>query len=200
MTDIVDLARGALLEITPSTTVGQYLETVDESDGVVSVLFANRMAGYPGWRWTVSVARVEGDEPTVLEVELMPAEGSLLAPDWVPWSERLADYRAQQHDTEGDESSEDDSEDELGGADDDSEDDESDSDASDDDDDESDDDDDDDDDESDDDESDEFDDDLDDDDFDEDDLVAADEDDVLDGVDVEAAASEEASATSSEGE
>ncbi len=91
-----DLAREALLEVTPESTVGAPVGTVDEGDGVVSVLFANRLPGYPGWRWTVSVAKVGDDEPTVLEVELMPGDGSLVAPEWVPWSERLAEYRAAQ--------------------------------------------------------------------------------------------------------
>ncbi|SOC88958.1 Protein of unknown function [Curtobacterium sp. 314Chir4.1] len=103
--DLTALARKALLEVTPESTVGAPAGTVDEGDGVVSVLFANRMPGYPGWRWTVSIAQVEGDEPTVLEVELMPGDGSLVAPDWVPWSERLAEYRAGQdaeHDDEAD--------------------------------------------------------------------------------------------------
>jgi hypothetical protein len=148
--DLTELARGALLEITPEATVGSPVGTVEEGDGVVSVLFANRMPGYPGWRWTVSIAQVEGDEPTVLEVELMPGDGSLLAPEWVPWSERLADYRAAQDDEESDEDDEesDDDEDDF---DDESDDDESDDDE---DDDNSDDDDDDSDDESDEDESD----------------------------------------------
>jgi hypothetical protein len=144
-TDLTELARGALLEITPEATVGSAVGTVDEGDGVVSVLFANRMPGYPGWRWTVSIAQVEGDDPTVLEVELMPGDGSLLAPEWVPWSERLADYRAAQDDEDESDDDEDDSDDD--GSDDDFEDDDDDDesdedDESDDDDDESDDDDD----------------------------------------------------------
>ena len=94
--DLTALARQALLEVTPESTVGASAGTVDEGDGVVSVLFANRMPGYPGWRWTVSIAQVEGDEPSVLEVELMPGDGSLVAPEWVPWSDRLAEYRAGQ--------------------------------------------------------------------------------------------------------
>ncbi len=98
MEDVTELARTALLEVTPESTVGQQVGTVDEGDGVVSVLFANRMPGYPGWRWTVSVAQVEGDEPTVLEVELMPGDGSLVAPEWVPWADRMAEYRAGQGD------------------------------------------------------------------------------------------------------
>jgi hypothetical protein len=67
-----------------------------EDDGAVSLRFANLLAGYPGWFWTVSLARVDEDEPTVLEVELLPGEDALLAPDWVPWAVRLADYQAQQ--------------------------------------------------------------------------------------------------------
>ena len=30
-----------------------------EADGVVSLRFANLLPGYPGWFWTVSLARVE---------------------------------------------------------------------------------------------------------------------------------------------
>ncbi|PZE81731.1 DUF3027 domain-containing protein [Curtobacterium sp. MCBD17_032] len=133
-TDLTELARGALLEITPEATVGSPVGTVEEGDGVVSVLFANRMPGYPGWRWTVSIAQVEGDEPTVLEVELMPGDGSLLAPEWVPWSERLAEYRAAQDDEESDEDDEEsDDEDDEDDFDDESDDDESDDDEDDDD-------------------------------------------------------------------
>ena len=115
-----DLARGALLEITPEATIGEYVGTTDEGDGIVSVLFASAQPGYPDWRWTVSVAHVEGQEPTVLEAELMPAEGALLAPDWVPWSDRLAEYKAAQEgsaesteDEDGDESDDDDSDDDA---------------------------------------------------------------------------------------
>jgi hypothetical protein len=91
-----DAARAALLEITPESTIGEISGRVDEGDGAVSVSFAAEMAGYPGWHWTVSVATLEGEEPSVLEVELMPGDGALLAPDWVPWSERLAEYEAAQ--------------------------------------------------------------------------------------------------------
>jgi len=91
-----DLARAALLEITPAATVGEPAGYTLEEGGVVSLRFYNRLAGYPNWFWTVSVAVVEDAEPTVLEVELLPGEGALLAPDWVPWAERLADYQAAQ--------------------------------------------------------------------------------------------------------
>lgn len=179
-----DLAREALLEVTPESTVGAPVGTVDEGDGVVSVLFANRLPGYPGWRWTVSVAKIGDDEPTVLEVELMPGDGSLVAPEWVPWSERLAEYRAaQEHEGEdaADEDSDDEDYDDESDEDDDEDDDESDDDEdSDEDDDYDDSDDDEDSDEDDDDDDDEF-------DADEDDLDESDDDDI-EGVDVDALA------------
>lgn len=91
-----DLALAALREITPESTVGPAAGYTVEQDGSVSLRFANRLAGYPGWYWTVTVARVDEEDPTVLEVELLPGEGALLAPEWVPWDERLAEYRAHQ--------------------------------------------------------------------------------------------------------
>lgn len=91
-----DLALAALHEITPPATVGPAAGYLAEDDGSLSLRFENRLAGYPGWYWTVTVARVEDAEPTVLEIELLPGDGALLAPDWVPWAERLAEYRAHQ--------------------------------------------------------------------------------------------------------
>ena len=91
-----DVAYAALLEITPVETIGDPAGEVSEGDGVVSVLFECALPGYPGWKWTVSVASLPDAEPSVLEVELMPAEGALLSPDWVPWSDRLAEYKAAQ--------------------------------------------------------------------------------------------------------
>ena len=92
----VDVARDALLKITPASSVGEPAGHIVEDDHVLSLLFATTLPGYPGWNWTVTLARVEDGAPMVLETELMPGENALLAPDWVPWSERLADYRAAQ--------------------------------------------------------------------------------------------------------
>jgi hypothetical protein len=91
-----DLGREALLEITTADTIGDNAGSIDEGEGVVSVHFETTLAGYPGWHWTVSIARVNGEEPSVLETELLPGDGALLAPDWTPWIDRLADYRATQ--------------------------------------------------------------------------------------------------------
>lgn len=94
--DAHDLALDALREITPATSIGPAAGYLLEDDGSVSLRFENRLPGYPGWYWTVTVARVDDEEPTVLEVELLPGDGALLAPEWVPWAERLAEYRAHQ--------------------------------------------------------------------------------------------------------
>lgn len=91
-----DLALAGLKEITPAATIGPPAGYSVEPDGVVSLRFENRLAGYPGWFWTVSLARVEDEDPTILEVELLPGESALLAPEWVPWAVRLSEYRAQQ--------------------------------------------------------------------------------------------------------
>ena len=91
-----EVAYAALTEITPVETIGDPAGEVSEGDGVVSVLFECALPGYPGWKWTVSVASLPDAEPSVLEVELMPGEGALLSPDWVPWSDRLAEYKAAQ--------------------------------------------------------------------------------------------------------
>lgn len=94
MIDSVSLARAALEEITPPATIGEPSGHIVEADGSVSLFFHSNLSGYPGWRWTVTLGLVTGDsDPTVLEAELVPGEGSLVAPEWVPWSERLAEYQ-----------------------------------------------------------------------------------------------------------
>jgi hypothetical protein len=94
--EAVDVARRALLEVTPPETVGSVIGHVAEGERVLTMHFAADLAGYPGWRWSVTIARVDDGAPTVLETELMPGDTALLAPEWIPWSERLADYRAAQ--------------------------------------------------------------------------------------------------------
>jgi hypothetical protein len=175
------LARTALLEITREDTIGDPLEVVANDEATSTVTFANTLPGYPGWVWTIRVATLEGEEPSVLETELLPGDSSLLAPDWVPWVERLAEYEASQEaaahaDGEGDDDSDDLDDDE---SDDDTDDDDTDAD-------------DDDDDDSDGDDESDDDDDFDDDDADDDDDLDEDADDIVhkefDGIDVEEAA------------
>jgi hypothetical protein len=96
MTTQEAVARAALAEISPPGTVGDLLDSTSQDDGTATLRFASTLSGYPGWHWSVSVAEIPGEAPTVMEAELMPGEGALLAPDWVPWAERLEDYRAAQ--------------------------------------------------------------------------------------------------------
>jgi hypothetical protein len=107
-------ARAALLEVTPNDTVGGPLGAVDEAENVISVLFDNTMSGYPGWHWTVTLSYVDGpNSPSVVELELMPGESALLAPEWVPWADRLADYNAAKVLDGTDADSEDEADDDL---------------------------------------------------------------------------------------
>lgn len=92
----VRIAQSALAEFTRPGEVGELLSQTDRGDGVTTLAFRATLSGYPGWQWAVSVAEIDGAAPTVLETELVPGEGALLAPDWVPWSERLEEYRAAQ--------------------------------------------------------------------------------------------------------
>lgn len=95
-----DLAReralAALHEITTTFSVGDFVERTDNEDGSYNLIYACKLKGYPGWSWVVTLAEVDGDGPSVLEAELLPGEGALLAPDWVPWSVRLAEYKEAQ--------------------------------------------------------------------------------------------------------
>jgi len=92
----ITVARRALLEITSAQSIGEPAGSTDEGDGVITVYFDTLLSGYPGWRWTVSIAHLDGEEPSVLETELTPGDTALLSPAWIPWVDRLADYRAAQ--------------------------------------------------------------------------------------------------------
>lgn len=70
--------------------VGEHLEVIAEGDRVVTHTFACPHPGYRGWRWSVTLARASrAKTPTVSEVVLLPGEGALLAPEWVPWADRI---------------------------------------------------------------------------------------------------------------
>ena len=92
-----DFARTALIEATSKSKVGNFIEVFEEGEGVATYLFENNQKGYVGWRWSVTIFQADSIEAaTVSEILLMPGPDSLVAPDWVPWSERLADYKALQ--------------------------------------------------------------------------------------------------------
>ena len=87
--DAVDLARAVAVEVA-GDAVGDHLGAESEDELVVTHAFATTDKAYVGWRWTVTLTRAEGsDEVTVDDVVLLPGDGALLAPAWVPWSERV---------------------------------------------------------------------------------------------------------------
>ena len=120
-----ELGRSALLEITSADSIGAPAGSIDDGDGVTTVYFETFLSGYPGWRWTVSIAHVEDTPATVLETELTPGDGALLSPTWVPWVDRLADFTAAQDTAveDDDDESDDDDDDESDDDDDDESDD-----------------------------------------------------------------------------
>lgn len=90
-------ARDALLENEPENAVGEHLEAVTEDSRVVTHYFECTQDGYAGWRWYVTLARPpRGKTATVSESGLVPGDGALLAPDWVPWEERMRAYKEEQ--------------------------------------------------------------------------------------------------------
>ena len=89
---LVEVATSGLAGIARPGEVGAFLAP-EESDGVWTVRAEATQPGYPGWFWTVTVTAGDGDTLTVTEVNLLPGDGALLSPEWVPWSERLDEYR-----------------------------------------------------------------------------------------------------------
>ena len=85
----VDLAEAAA-RAEGADGVAEHLGVRAEGDRVVTHFFAATLPGYAGWRWAVTVARAPRSKlVTVDEVVLVPGDGALLPPQWVPWAERL---------------------------------------------------------------------------------------------------------------
>lgn len=83
-------ARTALEGISHPGMVGDHLGARMVAERFAVHRFACLDGGYPGWEWEVSLARApRSKEATVCEVDLVPGADALLAPEWVPWEERL---------------------------------------------------------------------------------------------------------------
>ncbi|MEU6282287.1 DUF3027 domain-containing protein [Streptomyces sp. NPDC047028] len=88
--EAIDLARAAAEEAAAPGVVGEHAGLVSEGDRVVTHFFECKEMGYRGWRWAATVARASRAKVVTLdEVVLLPGSDALLAPEWVPWSERL---------------------------------------------------------------------------------------------------------------
>ncbi|MER5637471.1 DUF3027 domain-containing protein [Kitasatospora sp. NPDC002227] len=88
--EAVELARQAAVEAVGDDTVGAHLAASAEGERVVTHTFECKDAAYRGWHWAVTVARAaRAKNVTVDETVLLPGPDAVLAPQWVPWSERL---------------------------------------------------------------------------------------------------------------
>lgn len=85
------LAREVLDTVALPGTVGEHQGYEEVGDRVGTHFFASTSTGYVGWRWAVAVTRIpRAKKATVSETNLVPGDGALLSPDWLPYADRLA--------------------------------------------------------------------------------------------------------------
>ncbi len=88
--DAVEAAREAAATEAGAGQVGEHLGHLVEGERLVTHLFACTHPGYIGWRWAATVTRASrAKQVTVNEVVLLPGDAAVVAPEWVPWSDRL---------------------------------------------------------------------------------------------------------------
>lgn len=86
----VDLARAAAQEEAGDERVGDYVEHHVEDSAAVTHMFEADKSGYYGWRWAVTITSAgPSTDVTVSEVVLLPGPTALVAPEWIPWQERV---------------------------------------------------------------------------------------------------------------
>lgn len=97
----VDVARTAIEGIAKASEIGEHLAARTEGDRLVTHLFESRLPGYVGWQWYAVLTRNSRSKVvTVSELGLLPSEDSILAPEWVPWAERVRPEDAQAEDAQ----------------------------------------------------------------------------------------------------
>jgi DUF3027 family protein len=88
--DAVGTARAAIEDLARPGYVGQHVGMEADGDRVVTHLFDCLDPAYRGWQWAVTVTRAaRAKAVTVSESALLPGADALLAPEWVPWRDRL---------------------------------------------------------------------------------------------------------------
>ena len=93
LAEAADAARLSLAQIAGENEIGEHLGVTAEGERLVTHRFVSLKKGYQGWTWFATLARVpraKAKDLSVCEVGIVAGEGSLLAPAWVPWAERLA--------------------------------------------------------------------------------------------------------------
>ena len=90
--DALELARTAVLaDAGDSALVGEFISVdFDDEDRIASYMFEAFLQGYKGWRWVVTVAKIDSDsDATVCDVVVLPGPDALLAPEWIPYIDRI---------------------------------------------------------------------------------------------------------------
>lgn len=86
----VEPAREAAIVEAGAGQVGEHLGHLVEGERLVTHYFASTHPGYRGWRWAVTVTRASRAKAiTVNEVVMLPGDDAIVAPAWVPWSDRV---------------------------------------------------------------------------------------------------------------
>jgi len=97
----VGVARTAIEGIAKASEIGEHLAARTEGDRLVTHLFESKLPGYVGWQWYAVLTRNSRSKVvTVSELGLLPSEGSILAPEWVPWAERVRPEDSQNEDAQ----------------------------------------------------------------------------------------------------
>ncbi len=88
---VLELARAAAIEDAHNADfVGDLVSIDTEDERIGTYLFEANLPGYGGWRWAVTVAKVDADSTaTLCDVVLLPGVDSLIAPEWVPYKDRV---------------------------------------------------------------------------------------------------------------
>jgi hypothetical protein len=87
----LDIAKQAVIEDAGKREyVGEFYSIDSDEERIATYLFEAKLPGYDGWRWAVTVAKVdEQSAPTICDVVLLPGTKALLAPNWIPYSQRI---------------------------------------------------------------------------------------------------------------
>lgn len=90
--DATDLALSAAVETAGAKElVGAFISVdYDDENRLANYLFESNLPGYNGWRWSVTITKLDEISPaTICDVVVIPGPDSLLAPKWIPYADRL---------------------------------------------------------------------------------------------------------------